>query len=64
MHTTTRRVNCLIHRQKKKEEEEEEEKEKAGTRQRSRMQEIINIRAGINQLETKKTIQRIKESKS
>ena len=30
----------------------------------SRMKEIINIRAGINNIETKKTIENINETKS
>ena len=36
----------------------------ANTPKRSRWQEIVKLRAGINQLETKRTIQRINKTKS
>jgi hypothetical protein len=39
-------------------------KRKANTTRRGRYQEIIKLRGEINQLETKKTVQRINETKS
>jgi hypothetical protein len=36
----------------------------ANTPKRSRWKEIINLRAEINQVETKRAIQRIKETRS
>jgi hypothetical protein len=40
------------------------EQKEANSPKRSRWQEIIKLRAEINQLETKRTIQRIKQSRS
>jgi hypothetical protein len=40
------------------------EQMKANTPNRSRLQEIIKLRAEINQVETKRTIQRINQTKS
>jgi hypothetical protein len=40
------------------------EQKEANTPKRSRQQEIIKLRADINQVETKRTIQRINQTKS
>jgi hypothetical protein len=40
------------------------EQKEANTPKRSRWQEIIKLRAEINQIETKRTIQRINQTKS
>jgi hypothetical protein len=40
------------------------EQKEANTPKRSRQQEIIKLRAEINQVETKRTIQRIKQTRS
>ena len=40
------------------------EQKEVNTPKRSRQQEIIKLRAEINQIETKRTIQRIKKTKS
>ena len=40
------------------------EQKEANTPKRSRWQEIIKLRAEINQVETKRTIQRIKQTRS
>ena len=40
------------------------EQKKANSPKKSRQQEIINLRAEINQVETKRTIQRIKQTRS
>ena len=40
------------------------EQKEANTPKRSRMQEIIKLRAEINQVETKRTIQRINKTRS
>jgi hypothetical protein len=40
------------------------EQTEANSRKRSRLQEIIKLRAEINQVETKRTIQRINQTKS
>jgi hypothetical protein len=40
------------------------EQKEANTPKRSRWQEIIKLRAEINQIETKRTIQRINKTKS
>ena len=40
------------------------EKKEANSPKRSRQQEIIKLRAEINQVETKRTIQRIKQTRS
>jgi hypothetical protein len=40
------------------------EQKKSNSPKRSRQQEIINLRAEINQIETKRTIQRINQTRS
>jgi hypothetical protein len=40
------------------------EQKEANSPKRSRQQEIIKLRAGVNQVETKRTIQRINQTRS
>jgi hypothetical protein len=45
-------------------QQQQQQQQKANTLKRSRQQEIIKLRAEINQVETKRSIQRINKTRS